>query len=101
MSDYIGWKNRHTWSVALNVQGNESLYRAAVEFVRQCRKGQVRVRWDDFTAYAGLDEAKTTEGFPFVGRGLCVAEVERMPQEQVEAKVDRALSRGIKQVKDR
>lgn len=30
-----------------------------------------------------------------------LAEVERMPQDQVEAKVDRAVSRGIKQVKDR
>lgn len=30
-----------------------------------------------------------------------LAEVERMPQDQVEAKVDRAVTRGIKQVKDR
>jgi len=30
-----------------------------------------------------------------------LAEVERMPQEQVEAKVDRAVTRGIKQVKER
>jgi CarD family transcriptional regulator len=30
-----------------------------------------------------------------------LAEVERMPQDQVEAKVDRAVTRGIKQIKDR
>lgn len=30
-----------------------------------------------------------------------IAEVERMPTDQVEAKIDRAVSRGIKQVKDR
>jgi CarD family transcriptional regulator len=30
-----------------------------------------------------------------------IAEVERMPVDQVEAKIDRAVSRGIKQVKDR
>ena len=30
-----------------------------------------------------------------------IAEVERMPTDQVEAKIDRAVSRGIKQVRDR
>jgi CarD family transcriptional regulator len=30
-----------------------------------------------------------------------IAEVERMPADQVEAKIDRAVSRGIKQVRDR
>jgi CarD family transcriptional regulator len=30
-----------------------------------------------------------------------IAEVERMPVDQVEAKIDRAVSRGIKQVRDR
>ena len=30
-----------------------------------------------------------------------IAEVERLPTEQVEAKIDRAVSRGIKQVRDR
>ena len=30
-----------------------------------------------------------------------IAEVERLPVDQVEAKIDRAVSRGIKQVRDR
>jgi len=30
-----------------------------------------------------------------------IAEVERLPTDQVEAKIDRAVSRGIKQVRDR
>ena len=34
MTTYNGWKNRDTWSVALHINNDESLYRSAVGFMQ-------------------------------------------------------------------
>lgn len=68
MNDYNGYRNRATWNVALWVANDESLYRAAVDYVAG-RAGR-RVTWGGFVAFAGLAGVRTPDRFAFDGRTL-------------------------------
>lgn len=63
MSDYNGWNNRGTWNVALWINNDESIYKGAVEFMKDYKGKQPYV---DFLESCGLDTQKTPDGFEYV-----------------------------------
>jgi hypothetical protein len=64
---YNGWKNRETWNVALWIGNEEPLYRAAVDFARNC-KGRAVYRL--FIEREGLADTKTPDGIKWNGSKL-------------------------------
>lgn len=74
---YNGWKNRETWNVALWINNDEPLYRAAVEYVRQV----ARPTWRGLIAYLGLEERRTPDGIAWDGTRLDYATLDEMLEE--------------------
>lgn len=72
-SDYQGWTNRQTWSVALNISNEYSLYTAAVDYVRKNLKGKELYR--GFIRAYGLSDSKTAEGYAYLGSKLNYTEL--------------------------
>lgn len=83
MSDYNGWKNRATWSVAMNINGGagEWLYRAAVEFMRA--NPAPRTPYKSFVMHMGLWDDRTAEGFKYLSKSLDYKELNDMMREMV------------------
>ena len=68
MATYNGWKNRQTWNVALWVNNEEPLYRAARAWM-EAHKG-VRGPYKRFCAEYGLTGERTPDGISFTGTRL-------------------------------
>jgi hypothetical protein len=66
-STYNGWKNRQTWNVALWIQNEEPLYRAAVDYV--ARTGR-RATYAGFIKSAGMAQDRTPDGIAWLGTRL-------------------------------
>ena len=66
MDGYNGWKNRQTWNVALWINNDESLYRIAIEYVKQAK----RISYISFVKYAGLQGAYTPDRIKYDGSRL-------------------------------
>lgn len=70
-TEYNGWTNYETWSIALNLGNNETLYNLAKEFVQQsnerCSAEDPKAHclganlYDDFLDYADLANSTTPE----------------------------------------
>ena len=69
-TEYNGWKNKSTWNVALHVGSEECLYRLAVDYVKSCKRLKRVPSWGGFTRYAGINNAKTPDGFKFESKLL-------------------------------
>ena len=66
MSGYNGWKNRQTWNIALWINNDESLYRGAIDYVKQAKI----VTYQMYLEHAGLKGAYTPDGIKFDGSRL-------------------------------
>jgi hypothetical protein len=64
---YNGWKNYQTWNVALWIGNDESLYRCAVDFLRQY-KG--RTPYTAFIRYMGMEREQTPDRIAWMGTRL-------------------------------
>ena len=77
MTTYNGWKNRQTWNVSLWINNDESLYRAAVEYVRQTK----RPTWRGLVKWLGLEGQRTPDRIAWDGTRLDYAALDEMLQE--------------------
>jgi len=75
---YNGWKNRETWNVALWINNDEPLYRAAREFMRRY-KG--RCPYKDFFLALHLEGQGTPDGVSYGGSKLAYSELNAMMRE--------------------
>ena len=62
-----GWKNRATWNVALWINNDEPLYRAAVHYMES---KPAACQYRRFVAWAGLAEERTPDGFKYMSQRL-------------------------------
>ena len=67
METYNGWKNRQTWNVMLWIENDETLYRAAVDFMRGY-KG--RAPYVAFVKRAGMEQDRTPDNIAWIGTRL-------------------------------
>lgn len=78
---YNGWKNRQTWNVALWINNEEPLYRAAVEFMANY-KG--RAPYKAFIKREGLEGGRTPDGIAWDGTRLDYKALNEMMRELVD-----------------
>lgn len=64
---YNGWKNRQTWNVALWIANDESLYRAAVEFMGTYHG---RFPYTAFVKSAGMSGERTPDNIGWISTRL-------------------------------
>ncbi len=79
---YNGWKNRQTWNVALWINNDESLYRAAVGFMKDHKT--TKKAYTDFIKYVGLDESKTPDGINFISTRLDYVALNSMMRDLID-----------------
>ena len=77
---YNGWKNRQTWNVALWINNEESLYRAAVEFMKTY-KG--KKPYGTFIRKNYLSGCRTPDNISYSGTRLDYKALNEMMQELV------------------
>ena len=81
MDGYNGWTNWETWNVALWIQNDEGLYRAAVELVES--RGHLFGAYKAFVHYNMLNDEKTPDGAKFDDHRLDYQELDEMMLELV------------------
>jgi hypothetical protein len=74
--NYNGWKNRQTWNVALWINNDEPLYRAAVEFVRTAKSK--RALYPRFIKCMGMEHDRTPDNIAWMGSRLSYRELNNM-----------------------
>ena len=72
---YNGWKNRQTWNVSLWINNDESLYRTAVEFMKNYKGKKPYVSFID---YCGLRYDRTPDNIAFISTRLDYKELNEM-----------------------
>lgn len=72
-SDYQGWTNRQTWSVALNISNDYGLYMAAVQYAKTNSKH--KNIYLGFVTSMGLSKTKTAEGYFYCSNKLNYTEL--------------------------
>lgn len=77
---YNGWRNRQTWNVALWINNDEPLYRAACGFMRRY-KGRAPYR--HFIESEGLDGSRTPDGIAWLGSKLDLVRLSEMMRDLI------------------
>jgi hypothetical protein len=78
---YNGWKNYATWNVALWINNDEPLYRAAVDYVRRAKHPNKGGLYRLFIESIGLDHSKTPDGINWISDKLGYKELNNMLRE--------------------
>ena len=81
MESYNGWKNRATWNVALWIQNDEYLYRAAVGYITKYPKS--RHPYGNFVRSTGMQDERTPDGYKYLSTRLCYKELNDMMRELI------------------
>ena len=80
---YNGWKNRQTWNVALWINNDEPLYRAAVDYMKESGH-KSRAPYAGFIKHEGLDVSRTPDNIAWLGTRLDYRALNEMMQELVD-----------------
>ena len=78
---YEGWKNRATWNIALWINNDEYLYRAAVDCIKEYPKS--RHPYTNFIRSMSMENDKTPDGFKYLSTRLSFYELNEMMRELV------------------
>ncbi len=81
-TDYNGWKNRATWNIAMWINNDESLYRGAVEFMKEHPK--IHNPFIRFIESCGLDSQMTPDRFKYKSEQLDYSALDEMMKELIE-----------------
>jgi len=79
---YNGWKNRQTWNVALWINNEESLYRSAVEFMKQHTTS--RKPYIYWVKYENLTDTRTPDNISYSGTKLDYKALNEMMKELLD-----------------
>ena len=79
---YNGWKNRQTWNVSLWINNDESLYRAAREFMQM--KLPSRTYKEFIDVYIGLGNSRTPDNIKWLSNELDYVALNRMMRELID-----------------
>ncbi len=82
---YNGWTNYETWNVALYIGNDEGLYSIACDYVRDIRRHNMAVSYEDFAQ--SLQECGgyiTPDGVSWTHPTLDIDELNEMLEELVE-----------------
>jgi len=77
-TDYYGWKNHQTWSVALWIMSDGILYRAAVRFMRE--NPEISNPYINFIKHIGLS-GRTPDGYKWESEDLDYHALDKMMRE--------------------
>ena len=87
---YNGWKNRQTWNVALWINNDEWLYKAALDYIA-ARKAiaeetgkPLKLSYGGFVRRAGLKDARTPDRISYTGTRLDYKALDEMLMEMAE-----------------
>ena len=78
---YNGWKNKGTWNVALWINNDEPLYRAAVVYMVKYPKS--KNPYGNFIRSMGMKDERTPDGFKYLSTRLCYTELNDMMRELI------------------
>ena len=78
---YNGWKNRQTWNVALWINNEEPLYRAAVEFMQNYNG---KAPYVTFIKREGLAGSRTPDNIAWDGTRLDYKALNKMMRELID-----------------
>lgn len=79
---YNGWANYATWNVAMHVNNNEFLYRAAVAYAEDTPVSSISYK--DFIGSMYLFDKETSDGVAWMGDDLDYAGLDEMMLELAE-----------------
>jgi hypothetical protein len=79
---YNGWKNRQTWNVALWINNDEPLYRAAVQYMTE-RKGK-KATYLGFIKHEGMQHDRTPDNVAWAGTRLDYKALNEMMRELID-----------------
>jgi len=78
-TDYYGWKNHQTWSVALWIMSDGILYRAAVRFMRE--NPEISNPYISFIKHLGLSGKRNPDGYKWDSKALDYQALDKMMKE--------------------
>jgi hypothetical protein len=79
--NYNGWKNRQTWNVALWINNDEPLYRAAVDYMKGHKS---RAPYKGFILHEGLQNDRTPDNIAWLGTRLDYRALNEMMRELLD-----------------
>ena len=80
--NYNGWKNRQTWNVSLWINNDESLYRAAVEYIKEHKSS--KCPYVNFIKHEGLESDRTPDNIAYISTRLDYKALNEMMLELVD-----------------
>lgn len=84
---YNGWKNRQTWNVALWINNDESLYRAAVEYMKEHKTNKDgklnKTPYTRFIKSIGMGEDRTPDNIKYISTRLDYEALNEMMRELI------------------